>query len=306
MDSSFLKFKKIVLVCPNFYDYHKIIKSNLFHYSNDVKLIFDQKSSLNIQNKILKNTIDAELLIVIKGKNILPETILLAKKKNEYLKTIYYTWDSLYYFDHRKLSIYFDKVFSFENEDCNDSIKHLPLFTRFRFSKDYQPRDIDITFISGFYKHRAEAVNSIKKLLQNYPEKKFYLHLHLPFKIFVKNRLFKYFNSISFKKINQIEYQNVLKRTKFVVDIPDLNQKGATMRSIEAISSGCILLTTNKYIYQNIDLSYHDRILCVAYNELINKVKQIYEEDINYLTFNDSTNKFFISKWLKILIEENL
>ncbi len=58
----------------------------------------------------------------------------------------------------------------------------------------------------------------------------------------------QHYPGITFISVDKKEWQDILSRTKIVIDLSHPLQTGLTMRTFEALASGCHLLTTNTNI----------------------------------------------------------
>jgi hypothetical protein len=267
-----LKNKKILFIGPIFHDYHLLIQNRLtamgaivsFHPERNYGPIF--KIINNFFNKRLKAYQQAhysailkqikgcqfDYLFVIRG-YMLPEGFVEQfKEMNPGAKLIMYQWDSnrTNPFDH--LLEAFDKVFSFDFEDCRQFpfLNYLPLFysddVRVKTKNDHT-FEYDFFFMGWFYPERYDAVIKFKEfaLKNGYTIKAF---LFMPFTSYIKeylrgNKLDR--SIISIKHMHRSEYLNILAKTNITVDASSPNQTGLAMRIIEALASGTKILTNN-------------------------------------------------------------
>ena len=147
---SSLNDKKILFICPIFYNYHQLIQTKLIESGAEVIFVPEREYSIKfsivnnffpfyleqlqqnyfntIQNSIENKTFD--YLFVIRGFKLPEKFLNYLKIRNPMIKLIMYQWDSNAnnpYFDSIKK---YDKVFSFDYLDCNlnNNVINLPLF----------------------------------------------------------------------------------------------------------------------------------------------------------------------------------
>lgn len=273
---------KILFICPEFGEYHTIIRNTIersgrydkVYYMNDCPLkvqvlyyiinnLFKQigerlivRYNNKIFNYIVKN--DISHLFIIKGKFVLDSTLkkLLAFKPS--LDIVIYQWDSISNNKNALALSLYAKTFSFDYDDtakdsCN--ITYLPLFSCFeeaRLKNTRQiTRHIDFSYIGGNKKSRIPYIIALKEncFLNNYS---FYFHNYENFWSFCKHLKMMWPDKSLIKlcKLPFRRYYEILSRSRFVLDIPSEKQSGLTMRTMEALSVGCRLITTNKNIKQ--------------------------------------------------------
>lgn len=235
---------------PKTFLYYQFIDS---HYTENIFLSkFYQKreleSSLRILNKIKGSNFD--YILVIKG-YVLSESFLTQLREIQYKsKMILYQWDSLRSFNYLTKLKYFDKVFSFDSDDCENytSINYLPLFFTDDYAKIGSIKNIKYTtdafFLGVNHSIRIKMLNEIANFFeQNNFSYNFYLFtgIRSKFKSFFKPTRYKRLSiSIPFDKFKE-EYIN----SRAIVDITSINQTGLPIRIIEAVGANKKIITTN-------------------------------------------------------------
>ncbi|MDE6284807.1 MAG: hypothetical protein K2M17_03600, partial [Bacilli bacterium] len=251
-----------------------------------------------------------EYVIVINGEVLNEDFLIRLRASHSQAKFILYMWDSLENFsDSKKILKCFDKVFSFDHEDCEKySLNFLPLFYYEKCGNaEYLKTDkqYDYVFIGTIKKGKIEHIRLIFDQLDKhgYTSYKYlylqsrlvYLYYKFKYKEFkhVKMSMFKY------KRLSNDECNNITCKANIVVDVPMKSQNGLTIRVFETLSRGQKLLTTNANIV-NYDF----------YNE-----NQIYVYDGNKMDFNsafftgkkyiynEKIEKYHIEHWLDTLME---
>lgn len=307
--------RNILLIAPNYYDYHEIICKSLTDKGNTVDFIADKNSGIKYilaskstflfkiyKNKYKKeilaalNTKSYDLLIVIGGKTLdydLWKEIL----EPFTFKKVLYQWDSLSNFNYQSLIPLFDKVMTFDRKDSEKlNIPYLPLF----FKKDFEKveEDIDILFVGIWHSDRLSILNKVYKEAENIGLK-CYFKLYYPYIPYLYLRFIRKLNIKSsffiFKSIPLEDTQLLYQRSKCILDIAHPNQSGLTMRTIETIGHGKKLITTNKYIkeenfYNNSMIGVIDRNDILINENLF--LKKEYSVNINHLEINNWVNNF--------------
>jgi hypothetical protein len=205
--------------------------------------------------KILQLTEGREYdyLFVIRG-YMMPQTFIdTFRQRNPQAVTIMYQWDSNRTNPFVHLVNSFDKVYSFDFEDCEaqPQITYLPLFytddvqhiaTHARSEEEY-----DFFFLGSYFPERYEATVNFRRYVETkgWRLKAF---LYIPFTSYVKEKLrgIKLDHSIvSFKHMPRQQYLHILSRSKVMVDVSNPRQTGLAMRIIEAFACRTKVLTNN-------------------------------------------------------------
>lgn len=269
-----LNGRKILLLCPKFYDYANIINNGLIDLGAEVyyyderpsnsflfKLflrlnipIFLKKKINNYYKKIIDNNLTLTDILVINPESLTSEIIENFKKKYKNCKFTLYMWDSV---KNKKKSAdlfnLFDKSFSFDDDDCN-KYKNLnlePLFysppTPQKINSEY-----DISFVGSIHSDRLDVIS---KVLKNNKIINVKLFLFSPSRLFTiyklilsKNLSLRDYKLISHKKISINQTLEIFYKSKAIIDIHHPKQNGLTMRTFEALGSEKKLITTNKKI----------------------------------------------------------
>lgn len=317
-----LEKKKILLIAPVFYQYHIIIIDELKKFGADVLFFPERKDNYlftfynnfnkselrRYQNKhynsILKDIEGEEIdiLFVIRG-FMLPEFFVQKlKQRNIKLKTVMSQWDANKENPYFHLVGTFDRVLSFDYEDCllNKQLLYRPLFyTQEVIDHKENNNELiyDYFFMGAYISERYEAMLSLKKAVKG---NKFRakIFMYIPFKTYVKERIKgKVFDKeiISTKPLDRKSYLELLSRTKVVVDVSNKNQSGLAMRVIESIGAGKKILTNNKFIVRE-----------RAYNETrvsLFNIKEDFEINETFLNSeikNEIDNEYYsLKSWLE-------
>lgn len=205
-------------------------------------------------NKIADQHFDYVYFIHAKAMDI----SLIRRLKNLFPKAkfILYYWDSLKKVDYRSYIPLFDKVFSFDNQDCEDNpeLTYLPLF----YTNKLLPSSETLTTSSEYDMAYIVSVTQERRYqylvgLREYAKKK---HLKLYeyavvysktyIQYFLKQR--KLMKGVHFKSIALKKVYDVFNKSKVIVDFPNNFQSGLTMRTFETLGMRKKLLTSNENI----------------------------------------------------------
>jgi hypothetical protein len=320
------KNKKILFIGPIFYQYHHIIIEEL--RSNGAEVVFFPERKYGWVFKLINNFFprylflyqrlhyskalklkasgEFDYLFVIKG-FMCPEIFIKKlKEQNPNIKTFLYQWDSNKSNPYFHLVDLFDKVYSFDYQDCriNSKLVYLPLF----YTNDIEEQRNEnfeelyhFFFMGSYLPERYEALLKFRAFVldQGWKIKTF---LYMPYSSYLKEvrKGIKLDRSlISFQPMVREEYLYHLMRSKVVVDVSSSSQSGLSMRVIEGLASGKKILTNNKVFLEDID-PLSERIIFFdeknpSFNELdfkpINK-----NEVVSLYVIGDWLNKIFTHK----------
>jgi hypothetical protein len=269
----------ILLIAPPYFNYEKYILSALkerykkviFAYKmyimewvplhNKLYKIFPSITQKMIENYnqllidiVLSEQIDR--ILIIRGDNLLPMFFEKIKCKRSSIEIIHYQWDSLS-INPFGLMIrnYADRNYSFDIVDCDTypEFSYLPLFytwpdaDKINLSPDAVTQDIDLLFLGSSHSNRVAIVSRVEQDMEKngirflgyiYSSLKEILYSVFMFKSIM-------FKNVHIKKVSRKDYYRLLCRSKVVLDIPWSKQAGATIRTIEALSLGRKVVSTN-------------------------------------------------------------
>lgn len=246
--------------------YDKILRefSRRGFYKNYFKELL-KKENLKYYNKILKNYLDIDYVLMIGGLYYSKEFIELIKEKNSKIKFIVFLWDKFSKEEITKIKEIYDKVYTFEKSDAlENNIKWRPSF--------YIKKEKNIEKTLDFYflgenrdKERYEYINSLYKFCKkNGLKNKVYLYSKKKVKN-LNNEI------IIYNKISYEENLENIKRSKVTFEKNIEKQLGLSLRSLECLGYETKLITTNKDI-KNYDFYSPNNIFII---ENINEVNKI-------------------------------
>lgn len=312
----YLNGKRILLMAPDFYGYENRIITALEkeglkvcfeyiykptrlvryiskvykrYYGNMVEQYYG-----SIINKYAKDTFD--YFLVVDGKGI-PETFLkdfIGGHKES--TSVYYSWDSLQYFDYLAWLKIFDRVFTFDYKDSKElGIKYLPLF----YTPELEDagvsnveKEYDLLFIASYKESRLNFINEIVDKYKNTLNIKVVLYLTFYRYIFDKlkgKRIRR--KDVVFHPLPFNDYLDLLAKTKVVLDYTAATQTGLPMRIPEAIGARKKLITNNGNVRQEFNNSPN----ILVYNDEMD-IKPFIDSEMEEMKERDS---YSISSWIK-------
>lgn len=212
---------------------------------------------------IINNSKEIDVVFLIYG----PESSLSSEHLSN-LKKLYpsadyvlYLWDDWNRIDKKEMLLeHFSTIYSFDTEDCRQyGFRHRPLFYSTVPDLSGNERTIDVSHIGTAHSNRLESLLRMKELcLAN--NLRYYFRLvigprpYFVWKYILKNKYSNYMDIVAPKVLSYRDYLNVLDKSKAVVDFPHPTQCGLTSRTIEALSRGVKVITSNKYIRDHRDI----------------------------------------------------
>jgi hypothetical protein len=239
--------------------YDVIVKGILFWILDHFQPLKNYKIGLyrkNLMKFIKSGTETYGCVFVLSGYYITEAHLVLLKKNQKGATFILYLWDAIYRIEGIGLILhFFDKIFSFDTEDvARNGFIFRPLFFRSEIKREpAKKRRFDVSFIGSGHSDRISILCNIRNNLLRYnykilfkisTERKKIIFLFFSCKLRARDLpMFCWIKKVSYKK-----YCEILSVSKCVVDINHPDQDGLTMRCIEALASGCFLITTNANI----------------------------------------------------------
>ncbi|MBE6287649.1 MAG: hypothetical protein E7099_05615 [Mediterranea massiliensis] len=300
----------VLLIAPNFFDYHTIIIENLKKEGYNVDY-FEELPSLiyrwvykqkaydkwyeRIENKISKLY---DVVFVIKGDKIPLFFLQYLREKQKKAFFINYLWDDIVRFPGflERLN-FFDRVITYSRLDA---IKYNLFFYPIFFScpKKVDKKIYDITFIGSWHSNRLEYMNEIKRIN---PHLNIYSYLFCsPRKLLSFRGLWAVLTKKAFLlKLSYNDTMEISASSYAILDLPIKNQFSPTTRVVEAISTKTKILTTCEDIV-NYDFYHPDNIMVITESEMsideewLKRPFQELEKEI--------VDKYSISSWIKNVV----
>lgn len=275
----------VVLICPDFFDYQRLISTELSRRFDDVvsfsdrppcssivkaiikynifylRSYFSEKYSKSLLQVLSSNLSDISDVLIIKGTSITPDFIDSIRKVNPAVRVICYTWDSIANIGtFPSLAAKSDLSFTFDVEDSIFwGFRYLPLFYANQTSLVALVAELPSSlkcfkhsFVGSYHGDRAYVLSTF---LSTDPSESNYVKLFFQSKL---QYVFYYLKDpalraiprewITFNPVSRIELENISQQSEYVIDIHHPAQTGLTMRTWETLSKGYRLITTNPSI----------------------------------------------------------
>ncbi len=282
-----LEGKKILFIGPKFNGYENYIFKSLEskgasveYYQERIDNVFSHYLSkfcnilyIKLQSRHLKNIINNvapyyDYLFLIRGELLKDDFFLKLFESTTINFKVMYQWDSIQAIPNIiNITKYFDKVFSFDYEDCKkEKFNYLPLFYVDDFCNIEKTEPLYDFFFVGVYHSNRHKYISIVKDFANKKNMSVCIKMKISPLRFFFNKIFDKtfkditFNDIIFKSISLKDAALLLKQSKIVIDVVNTKQTGLSIRTFEALGAGKKLLTNNKYI-KNEDF-YNSSCIC--------------------------------------------
>lgn len=251
--------------------------------------------------EIIKKYIDVpfDYFLVVDGKGIPDFFLRVFLKRHPETTSVYYSWDSLQYFNYLSWLNFFNKVYTFDYKDAAElNIGYLPLFYTPELEiagKAEGEKIYDLLFIASYKESRLEFINSIIEKYETSLNIKVVLYLSV-FRYIIDKLKGKSIRrkDVVFRSLPFDDYLRLLSKTKVVLDFTAKNQTGMPMRIPEAIGARKKIITNNEKVQEEFNNS--DNIL--VYRE---------SEDITYFINSEMSElrereRYSISNWIKEML----
>lgn len=204
--------------------------------------------------------INFDVIFIIKGEYLSEKNLITLRQYNPNANYVLYLWDSWINVDNRDILLKYFKgsIYTFDSVDSRDLGFILrPLF--FIPVNDNFEKNIDLSFIGVNHSSRYEWLSRMKQIA-NANKLSYYFYLNVGYFTYLKHLYITHRyrkDDIDILKKESLpfqDYQQITLSSRVVIDYPDDNQTGLTMRTIESLGMGSRLITTNKYIKQYSDI----------------------------------------------------
>lgn len=260
-----------------------------------ISKLMGNNAKKNYREKALKFKLKNEsfdFTLMIHGQYLNDETHQFLKSITK--KYVAYFFDSLTKMpEQKKIAHHFDKVFSYEPEDCEKY--GYEFITNFIPSTALKSQESDFkVFNISTQDHRFSL---LRKIAEYFNEKQIQYHFMLYSK---KGKEIQNFE-ISSRKIDFQTIANHIKNATCLLDIQRKDQKGLSFRPYEAIGNHKKLITTNPEI-QSYDF-YHPNNILVIDPEKIKIPKDFLETDYQALP-QEIYEKYTLRNWVKKILSD--
>ena len=327
---------KLLLIMPKFFNYPEFIIEELKLMGYEVDF-FDDRPSTNAFIKALirlnKNLINIyikkyfskmmdtvnskkyDVVLVISGQSLSFSEDMFAELKSSQsqAKFVLYQWDSQKNFPYiEKFQHFFDKCYSFDRLDAqnNKRLTFLPLFYAKKFealgSINFQEFVYDFCFVGTAHPKKYKFISIISNQLQKIYSKQF-IYYYFPSRIVyiyrkVRNKEFRRarYNEFHFEPLSNEIFNEIYNTSRCILDSPQDNQVGLTIRVIEALGAKKKLITTNEDVI-NYDFYREENIY--IYNGKFDLDNIFFNSEYSEIE-NEIYEKYSLRHWLKVILEE--
>jgi len=327
-----LQNKNVLLICVNFFDYHREIIKGLENLGAKVDY-FDERPSnspilkglLRINKKLIysrikryyKNIIDRicrnkyDYILIIKPEAIPKEVIQELKVLNPDAKVIIEIWDSIANNKEAEEKIKLvDKAFSFDPRDCEKYKMNLrPLFYIEKYNdiaKKPIKSEYDLLFVGTVHSDRYKVLKNMEVQLKEKGLKPYY-YMYLPSRLLYFFRKFflgefhgSKISEFKFKSMNQEKVINLVKKSKVILDIQHPKQVGLTMRTIEMLGANKKIITTNENV-KKYDF-YNEKNIYVIDRAMVSIDMKIFQGEYQAVP-EDIKRRYSLEEWLMELLD---
>lgn len=326
---------KILLIMPKFFNYPEMISEELERMGDEVDFFDDRPSTNSFVKAIIrinKNYIngyiqryfhqildrtkdkkyDAVLLISGQSLSFSKEMVQQLLQSQPQAKHILYQWDSEKNFPYiKEFHDCFDKCYTFDRDDAraDQTLEFLPLFYARIYAEAARKEQqkaytYDVCFIGTAHPKKYKYVKDISaKLKEVYPRQ--FIYLFLPSRLVYIYRKAK---SPVFKKAKYGEFEytplpnekilEIMHASRCMIDSPQDNQTGLTMRVIEALGAKEKIITTNTDV---VNYDFYDPHNIYVYTGDFDFNNVFFHSE--YQDVEDSIyTKYSLHSWLKTVL----
>lgn len=327
---------KLLLIMPRFFNYPELIIEELERMGYEVDFFDDRPSTNNwvkaiirinkniihgyinryfnrIMNVIQKNSYDVVFLISGQSLSFTEDMVERIKKSQPQAKFVLYQWDSQTNFPYiKKMQKYFDKCYSFERRDVEDtpSLKFLPLFYSRLYeeigNRNQNNYKYDFCFVGTAHPKKYKFINIMSNQLKyTYPNQFIYFFFPSPIVFFYRKIMNKELRGAKFSEFHYVplkgkEMMNVYESSRCVLDCAQAGQLGLTIRVLEALGAKKKIITTNEDVV-NYDFYCPENIY--IYKDKIDLQDIFFKEDYKGVN-KEIYEKYSLKKWLKEILED--
>jgi hypothetical protein len=266
---------RVLLIAPRFFGYEQEIAGELTRIGHQVDFLPDRPFNSPLMKALMRfrpelgghrfcdrffaqrieefGRSDYATIIVIQGEGVTANTLMELRRSYPRAKLVFYTWDSIENkpFSKRNLALY-DRCSTFDPVDATKySMNFRPLFYSSGFDCSVETEyAYDLSFIGTVHSDRYRVVHSLLEQLPPDARTFIYLYLQAPW-VYDFRRLFT--NTLngakredfSFDPLSKEVVRTIFFASRAVLDIEHIQQRGATMRTMEALGSNRKMITTN-------------------------------------------------------------
>ena len=163
-------------------------------------------------------------------------------------------------------------------------------------------QDFDVSFVGTSHSNRMITIRKLRDILRQH-NLKFKFYVYVPFfmglkGVFLTRRLKR--DELMFNTLSKKELKNLLLRSRYVLDLPSPEQSGITPRVLEALASGCSIITTNQSIRDA--PFFDDKYISIVNSDRLSSIPSILENRPD-TEIQLNLEQYSLSNWLKIIFQ---
>lgn len=317
---------RVLLIAPRFFDYEQEIAKELIRTGHLVDVLPDRPFNSPLIKAVMRFRPEMggyracdrffadhieqfgrshyKTILVVQGEGVTGNMLGALRKAYPQARLVFYTWDSIENkpFSKRNLSFY-DACSTFDPVDAKKyGMYFRPLFYTDGFD---QPPDTectyDISFIGTVHSDRYWIVHELLKQLPPDTRTFIYLYLQAPWMYDLRRMFTKTVDGAKredfrYEPLSKDVVQTTFFRSRAVLDIEHVNQRGATMRTMEALGSKRKMVTTNATLrdydfYNPVNIQIIDRKAPCLNHEFLQTPYQALPEEIR--------QKYSMRQWIR-------
>jgi hypothetical protein len=273
--------KRVLFIAPVFFGYERIIVETLEgmgatvdYFSDRPGTDFFTKALIRVNRRLLAaktnryydSIIESargkiyDHILIIRGEAISVQRLRRLRREHPNARASLYLWDSMHYNPNaQSLVPEFDQCYSFDRVDVEEhaQIEFLPLFYGGGFDRsanDNSPAMYDACFIGTIHTDRYKVLERVIESLEA-QGRRLFVYCYYPSRTLFRLRSmidpgFRLFGKkyVDFSGMQLTDVIDKIAASQAIIDVNRPNQRGLTMRSIEAVGAQRKLITTNEDI----------------------------------------------------------
>lgn len=199
-----------------------------------------------------------QVIFCINGAYVPDAFYALLRKNNPHARFIYYAWDDIANLLKRSHLKYFDERYAYNISECKPyHATYLPMFVQSTLSGHEAKDQYDVAYIASAHSDRKQIAYELNR---RYGEKyRLFIYLYDS-----SNSGDRFCREIP---LSYEQYLDVMRKSKALLDVPHLSQKGPTTRSFDALLTKTKVITVNPHMREY--PIYSDNILIVDRNNIV-------------------------------------
>lgn len=318
--------EKILFIAPVFFGYHDdiirqmtILGYDVTFYSDRPSESFFTKAFIRFNKRLLSRKINKYIDSIVKEtKNINFDYVLVIlgqsfsrchieriKQANPNSFFVYFSWDSVDNFpnilSYRDL---FNKIYHFDKKDSTEyGFTFLPLF----YSNEPIECALSYSYSAVFTVKKGKTLkfDLVNRLIPDSFKKNSFVYQYLQsrllyfyYKLFTKELRGRRMKDYRFKKMSRNDFYNVINKSFVVIDTQMDNQRGLTIRTIEALHAKKKIITTNTSIKTYDFYSPHNIFVADGDSKTISEEFFLTPFDDSFSVGKDYSLESFVKKLL--------